>query len=313
MPGARSGQPRTRPIRPASPPRRTGDRVVPAPDLRFDQLVFSGGGTRCFWHGGFLRVVGPAIHLAPARIVGVSGGALSAAAFITGRAETLRQLMIERFEHVDSNIDLNAIPEGDSITPHQRIYREIVAEVLDDDAARRKIAGGPGFQVQIGHPPSRLAPRASTIPLFALYEAEKRMRDTPHLRWCQNAGLRAELVDARQAARDGRLCELICAAAVIPPVFRIALWGGEQVIDSGMADKAPMPQPNQGRTLILLTDNFGRTPEDADRLYVSPSRGTPADKIDFTDPGKLRRTWELGLQDGERFLARQGVGKEKIH
>lgn len=286
---------------------------MPQAELRFEQLVFSGGGTRCFWHGGFLSVVAPAIHLHPERVVGVSGGALSAAALITGRAQLLRDTMLERFEKVDSNIDLNAIPEGDLITPHQRIYREIVAEVLDDDAARAGIADGPAFQVQIGHPPSEAAPRASTIPLFTLYEAEKRIRGTPHLRWCQRAGLRAQLVDARQAARDGRLCELICAAAVIPPVFKIAIWDGQQVIDSGMADKAPMPQPDRGRTLILLTDQFPNTPDHPDRLYVEPSRETPADKIDFTDPDKLRRTWDLGRRDGERFLARHGVATTETH
>jgi predicted acylesterase/phospholipase RssA len=277
------------------------------PDLCFRQLVFSGGGTRCFWHGGFLEVVAPAIHLRPERIVGVSGGALAAAGFITGRADRLKRVMIERFERVESNIDLNAVQEGDSITPHQRIYGEIVSAVLDDDEARAKIASGPVFQVQIGHPPSRVAPRTSTIPLFTLYEAEKRFRKTPHLRWCRAAGLRAELVDARAAARDGRLCELICAAAVIPPVFKIAIWDGEQVIDSGMADKAPMPRPDRGRTLVLLTDRFPNAPHHPDRLYVEPSRETPADKIDFTDPEKLRRTWELGGQDGLRFLARHGI------
>jgi predicted acylesterase/phospholipase RssA len=286
---------------------------VPPETLRFEQLVFSGGGTRCFWHGGFLEVVAPAIGLAPARVVGVSGGALSAAAFITGRAHELKRVMIERFEHVDSNLDLNAIPKGGSITPHQRIYREIVTEVLDDDEARRRVAEGPAFQVQIGHPPSEAAPRASTVPLFMLYEAEKRLRGTPHLRWPRMAGLRAELVDARQAARDGRLCELICAAAVIPPVFKIAIWDGQQVIDSGMADKAPMPRPNHGRTLILLTAAFPNAPEDPDRLYVAPSRETPADKIDFTDPEKLRRTWELGRCDGAAFLAQHGIGADKIH
>ncbi len=281
--------------------------------LAFAQLVFSGGGTRCFWHGGFLEVVAPAIGIAPERIVGVSGGALSAASFITGRAHELKRVMIETFERVDSNLDLHAIPEGDSITPHQRIYREIVAALLDDDEARRRIAEGPAFQVQIGHPPSEAAPRASTIPLFTLYEAEKRLRGTPHLRWCQRAGLRAQLIDARRAARDDRLCELICAAAVIPPVFKIAIWDGQQVIDSGMADKAPMPEPNRGRTLIMLTDEFPNTPRAPDRVYVAPSRETPADKIDFTDADKLRRTWELGRRDGDAFLARHGVDDDKIH
>ncbi len=55
---------------------------------------------------------------------------------------------------------------------------------------------------------------------------------------------------------------------MIPPVFKIAIWDGQQVIDSGMSDKAPMPEPNRGQTMILLTDEFPNAPRDPDRLYV---------------------------------------------
>ncbi len=42
-------------------------RGVPmAEDTRFDQLVFSGGGTRCFWQGGFLHVLRQEIPIHPA-------------------------------------------------------------------------------------------------------------------------------------------------------------------------------------------------------------------------------------------------------
>jgi predicted patatin/cPLA2 family phospholipase len=59
----------------------------PLPEtLRFEQLVLSGGGTRCFWHGGFAGVVVLAIRLASKPIAAVSGGALSACAFV-GRVE----------------------------------------------------------------------------------------------------------------------------------------------------------------------------------------------------------------------------------
>ena len=260
-----------------------------------------------------MEVIGPGLDPRPERVVGVSGGALSAAAMITDRERELLDAMTDAFERVDSNIELDKLADDESMTPHQRIYCEVVTKVLDDDVARQRIGDGPQFHVQIGHPPSALAPRASTIPLFSLYEAEMAIRSTPHLRWCQRAGLRAELVDARQAARDGRLVELICAAAVIPPVFKIAMWGGEQVIDSGMADKAPMPPNNRGSTLVLLTREFRSTPKVPGRLYVAPSRETPADKIDFTDPGKLRQTWELGRRDGQAFMERHGEKAEKIH
>lgn len=281
--------------------------------LAFEQMVFSGGGTRCFWHGGFMGVVGPALGRRPERVVGVSGGALSAAAMIADREHELLDVMTDAFERVDSNVELDKIGDDESMTPHQRIYCEVVTRVLDDDTSRRRIAEGPEFHVQIGHPPSERAPRASTIPLFSLYEAEKAIRSTPHLRWRQRAGLRAELVDAREAARDGRLVELVCAAAVIPPIFKIAIWDGRQVIDSGMADKAPMPPHDCGRTLVLLTREFRNLPEVPGRLYVAPSRETPADKIDFTDPAKLRETWALGRCDGESFLGRHGMKAETIN
>ncbi len=260
-----------------------------------------------------MEVVGPAIDPGPERVVGVSGGALSAAAMIADRERELLDVMTDAFERIDSNVELEKIGSEGSMTPHQRVYCEVVTRVVDDEVARRRIVEGPAFHVQIGHPPFARHPRASTIPLFSIYEAEKAIRSTPHLRWCQQAGLRAELVDARQAARDGRLVELICAAAVIPPVFRIAIWDGQQVIDSGMADKAPMPPNSRGRTLVLLTREFRNTPRIPDRLYIAPSRETPADKIDFTDPGKLRETWELGRRDGVAFLERHGTRTEEVH
>ncbi|WP_261331736.1 hypothetical protein [Maritalea mobilis] len=39
------------------------------------------------------------------------------------------------------------------------------------------------------------------------------------------------------------------------------------------------------------------------RFYIWPSNETPADKIDFTDPRKLRDTWDLGVSDAENWLS----------
>ena len=69
-----------------------------------------------------------------------------------------------------------------------------------------------------------------------------------------------------------------------------------------MADQAPMPDPDRGDTLILLTRNYKRLPTSDRRYYVHPSKETPADKIDFTDPEKLRATWEQGERDARSWL-----------
>ena len=268
-----------------------------------EQMVFSGGGLRCFWQGGFLSVVAPALTRQPDRVAGVSGGALAGAAFLSGTEERLLERMCAAFEAVDSNLAL-LDPDEDGITPHQKLYCDVVDDVIDAEAARR-IAEGPSFQILIAHPPDTGLPTLTGMALAAAYEAELHTKNAPHFSWAEKLGLEAHLVDANEAARDGKLVDLICAAAVIPPVFEPPLWEGKRVVDGGMADQAPLPEPDRGETLILLTREYDRVPEVEGRHYVAPSAETPADKIDFTDPAKLRRTWDQGAADGRRWLDAQ--------
>lgn len=264
-------------------------------------MVFSGGGTRCFWQGGFLHVVRDAIPLHPARIAGVSGGAMSAAGFIVHRGEMMLDEMMRAFAEQDRNFDLNELTnDRDGKTPHQRIYREVVTKVLGD--VQDEVAEGPSYQVLIGHPPDEDNAEASGSAATAAYEAELHLISSPHFDWAEKCGLDSTLVDARQAAAEGRLIDLICAAATIPPIFDVPRWEGRPVVDGGMADQAPMPDPDKGTTLVLLTRQYDRIPEVEGRLYVWPSEETPADKIDFTDPDKIRLTWEAGERDGRAFL-----------
>ena len=269
----------------------------------YPQLVFSGGGTRCFWHGGFMDVARDRLTPAPERIACVSGGVLSAATFVAGRARRLLDTMAEAFEAQDANVDWHDLVEGAGLTPHQSIYRDVVAAVLGDAEARDAVATGPSLQVMLAHPPggertARLTGALATI----AYEAELHVLSRPDLEWAEAAGLGTSRVDAREAAREGRLVELVCAAAVIPPIFDPPLWDGRPVVDAGMAGHAPHPEPDRGATLVLATRTYRNWPDDG-RTYVSPSEAVPADKIDFTDPGKIRRTWAAGEQDARRFLA----------
>ncbi|MEE4211574.1 MAG: patatin-like phospholipase family protein, partial [Parvularcula sp.] len=63
----------------------TDPKPHPEPSrMQFDQLVLSGGGTRCFWQAGFLNHVRDEMQLAPKRLCCVSGGAMTAAGFVAG-------------------------------------------------------------------------------------------------------------------------------------------------------------------------------------------------------------------------------------
>ena len=269
----------------------------------YPQIVFSGGGTRCFWHGGFMAAARDRLAPSPERIACVSGGVLSAAAFVTGRERRLLDTMAETFESRGANVDWHELVEGRGLTPHQSLYRDIVTEVLGDDEAGRTVAHGPSLEVLLAHPPggdgvARFTGAAATL----AYEAELHILSRPDLEWAEAAGLETSRIDARDAAREGRLVELVCAAAVIPPIFDPPLWDGRPVVDAGMAGHAPATVPDEGATLVLATRTYRNWPDDG-RTYVGPSEAVPADKIDFTDADKIRETWDRGEEDGRRFLA----------
>ena len=271
-----------------------------------EQIVFSGGGLRCFWQGGAMEVLTRHMKLEPARVTGVSGGALSAVGYLSGCERRLLDMMCEAFSDQDHNhnlLDPRQIFErdGHGITSHQQIYCEVVEKVITDEAAQR-VADGPQLQILVAHPPEHDWPKLSGAAMTLFYEAELHLIGSPHFGWAEKVGLTSTLVDANLAAREGRLAELVCAAAVIPPVFEPPKWEDRPVIDGGMADQAPMPDPDRGDTLILLTRNYKRLPTSDRRYYVHPSKETPADKIDFTDPEKLRATWEQGERDARSWL-----------
>lgn len=266
----------------------------------FDQVVFSGGGTRCFWHGGFLSEAGTYEDLRPDRICAVSGGALAASAWISANDQRCKQVMGEIFERNERNLDFDC----DNATPHQELYREAVKGTLPEDAIE-KIASGPSFQIMLGCPPPYMPSRLFAALCAIGYKCEQIITGNPRLRYTKLLGLRPLLVDAREAAREGKLVDLVCAAATIPPVFDIPCWEGNDVIDGGMVTKAPFPDPDIGRTLVLMTSTYRHLPDQHEKLFVTPSEPVEADKIDFTRRDKIEETWQQGIADAKAFLSRQ--------
>ncbi|MEO0636009.1 MAG: patatin-like phospholipase family protein [Pseudomonadota bacterium] len=275
---------------------------------QFQQLVFSGGGTRCFWQGGFLNTVREPLNIVPQRITGVSGGALSAASFIARNGEKVLRVMGDAFEANarDRQVPL-AILRGKSA--HERIYRSVVAETMDVEAVDA-IANGPQFHITLSVPPQWLPTAPAVYLSFLAYKLDQTVRSNPHISLPGKLGARNVRVDARQAARDGVLVDLICAAATIPPVFSIVQWppqSGPFIMDGGTTDNAPMPHPDEGDTLVLMTRRYRRLPANPHCVYVEPTTPVPASKLDFTDRTKIERGWAIGQADGERFLKANGL------
>lgn len=276
-------------------------RLGPLP-FDTDQLSFSGGGIRCFWHGGALHALQQVQEVKPQRVAASSGGALSAACFLSGCGHELVDVFREQLSRQDRNVEWHTPNDENGLTPHQQLYSDVVHEVLDEEAQAR-VANGPQFEVMLARPPRGMPVAAAAALTMALYEADKHIRSTPHGKLAEAGGATELRVDAREAAREGKLPELVCIAATIPPVFDIKTWKGDPVIDAGTVDNAPVPEPNEGTTLVMLTRTYRNLPEYEGRSYVYPSNETPADKIDFTDAEALQQTYTQGMQDMGALIA----------
>lgn len=270
-------------------------------DDPFTQLVFSGGGLRCYWQGGFLSAA-TCLPLQPRRIIGVSGGALSAVVHVARAEQDLLAAVCAMTARQQRNFDI--LRRHGAFMPHQRLYQQLLEQVLTPELCAR-VAAGSELLILIGHPPSDRFPTLTGAAMTVVYEAERRVKGLPHFDWPEKLGVEWTLVDARQAARDGSLADLVGLAAIIPPVFRPGWWNGRRVIDGGMADQAPVPDID-GQTLVLLTRRYPGLRPTAGRTYIGPGQEVPIKKIDFTSPDKIKATWQHGERDGETLCQGRG-------
>ena len=274
--------------------------------LRIDNLVFGGGGARCFWEAGFASVLREEVGLSPSAVSAVSGGSVVAASFIAHNLDLLRENMRSEFERIDRNVRWKAAVGSRSILPHCKAYHRAIENSFAH-AAMDRIREGPYFWVQITRPPASWPHKLAIGVSSVVHEAERLARNTPHGRWCQNLGFRAEQVDARKLDSPAALAELLIASGCIPPFIPLQQWKKHPALDGSLLDNAPVERFTSAEaggetSLVLVTLRYANLPRRKNRIYVSPSKDLPADKLDFADAGAIEKALKLGKADGERFL-----------
>ena len=270
----------------------------------FDAVVFAGGGCRCFWQAGFWAEAAPALGIAPSRVGGVSAGAAVACAIFGGRMESVLEDFVRRAEANPRNVyPANAL-RGEPLFPHERIYRRTILDNLDDEALAR-LQRGPEIRISVGRPPPWSSGRGAYLLGLLTYVAEQRVRPRLHATWGRRLGFRSEVVPVSECETPEALADLILHSSCTPPVTPVYRRGGGTVIDGGVVDAVPVESVSPARsTLVLLSrhEPDEHLPQVAGRTYVSPSRPIPVAKWDYTSGDGVRRTFELGREDGAAFV-----------
>ena len=275
----------------------------------FSELVFGGGGARCFWEAGVAQLLHERGAINIERASAVSGGAVVAASLLGRCLDTLLDNMRKQFARLDHNVRWKAIGSNKALLPHCTAYHQAISDTFGKEAMRQ-IAEGPELLVSLTRPPARWPHKLAVAVASSVHESERLIRQTPHGRWCRQLGFRQEVVRANDLETGDQLASLLIASGCVPPFIPLQTWDDRPSLDGSLLDNAPAAvleekrQGDAGRPiLILVTRRYGRLPERGNRTYLSPSRDLPAHKLDFTDADSVDRAYRLGREDAETFLS----------
>jgi predicted acylesterase/phospholipase RssA len=279
----------------------------------FDQMVFAGGGNRCWWQAGWWDVVQPELGLAPRVIAGISAGASTACMLHAWNSAELMDYYGEALRHNTRNAHWGNLLRGERVFPHYGMYRTALLRVFSEGRFGR-LAQAPEIRIGVAHIPRWMGARTAVAAGLIAYNIEKHVRKTLHPTLGKRLGFTPEIVRAQDCATPEDLADLLLQSASTPPFTPVLRRAGRPVLDGGMVDNVPVHalDPTPGDALVLVTRLYPRptyfrmdVPVAGGvqrRYYVQPSRKVPISSWDYTRPEAMRDAYALGRHDGETFL-----------
>lgn len=263
-------------------------------------LTFAGGGNRAFYQLGLLNRWHEALMPRVAAIASCSAGACVITTLLSGRREEARRFWLERARGITSNFDWTKLLRGERPAPQGEIYRETLLVTFKDGGLER-IREQPFPVYVLASEFPWLMPRTLSVALgIGLYSIERSFRKGPHPRAPQLLGFRPVVVDARLCETAAELATLILASSATPPFTPIGNFRGRRLLDGGMIDNAPASLAEQHaevrRSIVFMSRPYPASVMgiQGHRLYLAPTRPTPINRWDYTQPHLLDETVAMG-------------------
>ena len=263
-------------------------------------LTFAGGGNRSFYQLGLLMRWGDALMPRVAAIASCSAGACVISTFLSGRREEARKYWLNRASGITRNFDWRKLLRGQRPAPQGEIYRDTLLVTFADGGLERiRRQPFPIYVLASAFP--WLLPRSMSIALgIGLYSAERSVRKAPHPRSPRLIGFTPVAIDARSCESAEELANLILASSATPPFTPIGNFRGLRLLDGGMIDNAPAflaeRHTEARRSIVFLSRPYHPSVLGIQkhRLYVAPTRPTPINRWDYTQPHLLDETVAMG-------------------
>ena len=273
----------------------------------FEQVVFAGGGHRCWWQAGFWDRVATDLDLRPKVIAGTSAGAATACLLYAGNASEALGYYDQLLTKTARNFYwANLFKRGQKVMPHDQIYRTALGLFFDDAHYKQIMWTAPQIRVVYSLLPAWLGASTGAVVGLLAYSAEKYLLQPLHPKWGRALGFKPAIGLVQDCKSAQELVSLLMASACTPPITRIEYLKDQPVLDGGMVDNVPVHAADeQASTLVLLSRQYVRHAPVFSRdghIYVQPSQKLPASSWDYTNPSNYRDTYQLGRKDGVNFL-----------
>lgn len=273
-------------------------------------VVFAGGGNRCFWQAGLWDIIAEPLNLNPKRFVSVSAGSAMSCGILAGQSHESLRIVKATTTSNTKNRYMGNLFKSEPVFPHERLYREMVLEIMHEEAFKR-LKSGPTNAIQVARIPRWLGPKSAVAVGIMAYQLEKKLKEPVHPTYGRKLGFKSEFVNAAECNSPEELTDLILSSSCTPPMTPIMYRNSRPVLDGGLFDNAPVHgvPDNSGDTLILLTRPYRFIPPVAGRHYLAPSERPPVSSWDYTNPKGIQDTFDLGRRDGERLLKEMHSGQ----
>ncbi len=271
--------------------------------MTFENVVFAGGGNRCFWQAGFWQTIAPSLSAPPKHIASVSAGAAISCALFSGCFDAVLENTLDVMKTNKKNRYWRNIFSSEPVHPHNMLYRQIISRSISKEGLET-LHNGPLNHILVAHIPVWTGPFSATWLGIAAYQLEKKLFQPVHPRFGRKLGFVSEFIKVQDCRTVENLTDLILSSSCTPPFTPLMYQSGKPVLDGGMIDNVPIHGVShyKGQTLILCSRPYKQLPQITGRTYVAPSRPVAIKSWDYTNPQGVLDCFEQGKEDAQRFL-----------
>ncbi|MFM8901252.1 MAG: patatin-like phospholipase family protein [Burkholderiales bacterium] len=268
-----------------------------------ETLVFAGGGNRCWWQAGALSFLTKQGLELPRQLVGTSAGAAVAASFLTDGPKAALDACQRLYASNHRIFEWRALASLKLRFAHQHTYPAWVAAFVNANNFATIRSSRTQLRVALTRPARWLGLQGSMVAGTLAYMVDKHVSHSIHPRLPRWLGLRQDFLNLHECADAPDAQALLAAAAAAPPFMHATRIGGQDALDGGYTDNAPIPAQTDSektKTLVLLTRHYPRLPQLftwKGRSYWQPSRPVPVSTWDCTARATVTQAYALGEAD----------------